>query len=80
MSTEIRNRSATETRHEVARPLRRGLILALDPYDSEGSPKVQYRRLRFTDEPGGVEAVEAAPARVGIGQLLRQRAQIAVGG
>ena len=31
-------------------------------------------------EPGGIEAVEAAPARVGIGQLLRQGAQVAFGG
>ena len=80
----LRDRNA---RHEGARPLRRGLILARNPHDSEGSPKVQYADPRVNQafralpvEPGGVEAVEPAQARIGVGQLQRQRAQVAVGG
>src|ERR1019366_10217601 len=73
--------------HEGARPLRRGPILAHNPYDSEGSPKVQYarppRELRrflssLAGEPGGIEPVEPAPARVGVGELRRAGAQGAV--
>ena len=69
--------------HEGIHPLRRGLIRARGPHDSEGSAKGQYGPPQcglVTLEAGGIEAVEPAPERVGIGQLLRQGPQIALGG
>ena len=84
MSTESLARSATETR----------IMKALIPCGAARFSRTIHKiakgrersnmpgpeRLSLAGEPGGIESVEPAPARIGVGQLQRQRAQVAVGG
>lgn len=70
---------------QSVRPLPRGTVCARGPHDSEGSGKGQYagpnRGLDgFSGEASSIEAIEAAPARIGIGQMEGQCAQVALGG